>query len=384
MMRLYRALMLLIVMLVATACNLGVPTSTPEPIVTASPTVSPTSRPTVTIISPEDGSEYIVNDPVLVSVEARDEVGVTRIQLFANGSVVKVISSESPQGSRELPAVLDYTPRAAGDVALQVIAFRGSVASDPAEITIRVRDRDTGVISTATANPGVPNIPNDGVCRALTNVGLNFRSTPTTTQDNIILVMPSATLAPIIGRLPDNSWWQLSYAGRVGWVSAGFTTVYGNCFSVPVIGFATATPSIPTWTPSPTWTLTPSLTPTASVTPVPPKPDLLVASIAVDDPITIPAGDPDVTVEVAIVVTNNSLGSSGPFRVEMEIDGVNTDLGVFSGLGRGESIFIDAEAVFDTPGTYDIRVFVDTDDEVDEVSEANNTGIVTVTVVAGS
>jgi len=80
-------------------------------------------KPDVTIVSPTDGSEYVVNNQVLVSVTASDSIGVTRIQLFANDSIVKTVSSESLSGDRTLPAVLDYTPRAAGTVNLRVIAL---------------------------------------------------------------------------------------------------------------------------------------------------------------------------------------------------------------------------------------------------------------------
>ena len=242
-----RAIVLIVIALMMTACNLGVdaPPQTPTLDPEATDEVDPNSKPTVEIISPSNGAEYVVDDEVLLSVRAVDPIGVTRVQLFANDQIVKTVSSESLEGDRIFNAVLDYVPRSDGEVLLRVLAYREGIVSDPAEIRVIIRQQQSQVIATQPINnnPNIPQIPNDGVCRALTNVNLNFRQTPTTEEDNIITVLQGGTLAPVIGRLGDNSWLQLNFNNSIGWVSADFTSLYGNCLSVPVETVATATRS---------------------------------------------------------------------------------------------------------------------------------------------
>ncbi|MCA9884657.1 MAG: SH3 domain-containing protein [Anaerolineae bacterium] len=379
----------ILALFIAVACNLGgsaTPTATPEPILTT----EPTGKPRVSIVSPSTGAEFTVDEPVLVSVNATDSVGVTRIQLFAEGAVVKTITAEDPAGEPTLSALLDYTPRASGEVNLQVLAFRNSTPSDPVEIQIVVLDEDTssggssgsgssgssGSGSSGSGSSGGISIPNDGICRALTNVGLNFRSQPTTAVDNIITTLPAGTLAPIIARLPDNSWWKIQFGINVGWVSAQFTTEYGICTNVPVEVF-NPTPT-PTATSAATHTPTP--TPTVTNTSVPQKPDLIIPNIVVEGDPVIPAGETEVTVTIAVTVTNIAFGSSGPFAATMRIGTETYDLASVSGLSQSQSIVLTQEVTFDAVGEYDVRVDIDPDDLVDEVSEVNNRGDITIEV----
>ena len=41
--------------------------------------------------------------------------------------------------------------------------------------------------------------------------------------------------APVYGRLPDNSWFQVNVNGVIGWVSATVVTLGGNCAGVSII-----------------------------------------------------------------------------------------------------------------------------------------------------
>ena len=165
-----------------------------------------------------------------MSVKAADSIGVNRVQLFANNQIVKTVSSESLQGDLSMRAILNYIPQSTdgGSLNLRVVAYRAAEVSLPDEIEVVVRESRAQVTATPNQASNIPNIPNDGVCRALVNVGLNFRQGPSTAFD-IITVLNSGTLAPIVGRIGDNSWWQLTVDNRVGWVSAEFTTEYGDC-----------------------------------------------------------------------------------------------------------------------------------------------------------
>ncbi|MCA9912647.1 MAG: SH3 domain-containing protein [Anaerolineae bacterium] len=390
--------MLAVLVLVLTGCNLGAaPDETEEPL--PDQTVA-SGAPTVTILSPEDGSESVIDEEILVSIQAQDSVGVTRAQLFANGQIVNTVSSEALEGDPNFEGVLRFTPRTTGDFTLRVLAFRGATSSAPAEIVVTVREDQSSIVVTTRPDNNAPQIPNDGVCRAYINTGLNFRSEPTTSRDNVIIVLSAGDLYPVVARLGDNSWWKLSVNGTFGWVAASFTTLYGNCSGVPVENVIINTPTtaptatrtstaIPTNTPLPTLTNTPR--PTAT----PGLPDLIIPSVAwegeEDEPIILPTGEEDVTVVFTVQISNLGRGPSSQFSVLMTVelngsdeDPVEYDLGAVGSLNADQSIVLEQEVVFPEVGEYDIRVEVDPDDAVDEISEVNNRADLTVEVVAES
>lgn len=200
------------------------------------PTQAPTGPPAIEIASPNEGAEYVIGEEILVSVRAADSIGVNRVQLFVDNQIVRTVSSESLQGDLALQAILNYVPQRAdlGTITLRAVAYRGAVVSEPDEITVVVRESPAQVIATPIQQSNVPFIPNDGVCRALVNIGLNFRTGPST-GFQIITVLSSGALAPITGRNSEHSWWRLTVDSRAGWVSGDFTTEYGDCSRVPVV-----------------------------------------------------------------------------------------------------------------------------------------------------
>ena len=202
----------------------------------AEPTASPSGPPSIRIASPDEGAEYVIGDEILVSVAAQDSIGVNRVQLFVDNQIVRTGSSESLQGDLELQAILNYVPQRAdiGSITLRAVAYRGADVSPPDEITVVVRETQSQVVSTPAQRGNVPFIPNDGLCRALVNVGLNFRTGPST-GFQIITVLATGALAPITGRNSEHSWWRLNVDNQVGWVSGDFTTEYGDCSRVPVV-----------------------------------------------------------------------------------------------------------------------------------------------------
>ena len=207
-------LFVLVCLSVLTACNLSNNSPTVEPLITPTPTTDfQTEKPLVSVLSPVAGDEFVVGEEILVSANATDSVGVTRMQLWVNNQIVKTVSSEQLNGDTTMSAILDYTPRAAGTITMRVLAYRGAVVSDPTDIQVTIRGSQAQVTATPIGNVNVPQIPNDGVCRALTNTGLNFRQGPSTDFE-VITVLSTGTLAPIIGRLGNNTWWKLNVGGQ--------------------------------------------------------------------------------------------------------------------------------------------------------------------------
>jgi uncharacterized protein YraI len=377
----YRLSILMILMLLAvSACNLSSQPPIEEPLDDTNPPADTGGKPTVTIVTPQDGGEAVVGQQMFVTANTSDTVGVTRVQLLADNRIVKTVSSESASGQKEMNVLLDYTPNTEGAVILQVIAFRGALQSDPAQITISVRQQ-AQVTEPAVQPTGVTVIdPNDPTCRALTNTGLNFRTGPGANYA-IITVLPAGTVVPIVGRLGDNSWWQLQRGATIGWVSASYTTQYGLCGSVPIVSPPPSpTSNVPTSTP--TLTLTPTLTPTLipSFTPTPGKPDLVVSGVNGPDTITLPDG----TVQYTITLTNAGSGPSGQFITTVKIVSTDqsTDISV-SSLDPGESISLETTLTFTTAGTYIVQAEADSTHIVDETVEVNNVSLKTdITVEA--
>lgn len=379
--------LLVLLLLVLSACNLSREDEkkTDEETIgfTPSPAPSPIGKPTVSIISPQTGAEVVVNEPILMSVNALDNIGITRVQLVVDGQIMRTFSSESPAGDMNKNMVIDYTPRTQGTITLQVIAFRGTVPSDPAEIIVVVRASQTQIVATtAPSYNTIPTIdPYDKTCRALINAGLNFRTGPST-SDSIITVLSFGEVIPIIGRLADNSWLKLRRNFTTeGWVNANYVTPYGDCASVAVIGAAAPTPtSTSTLTPPPGVTTAPTHTPTATT---PPKPNLIVTNIAGPNNITIPAGSSSVAATYSVNITNQGGALNTQFSTIAILlpGGQQYDAGVVANLGAGQSISLSVNITFDTPGTFILQFVADSNDQIDESNEVDNAGTYNITVI---
>lgn len=368
---------------VLSACNLsssGVPASAPTPTGGAS------GSPVVTILSPQNGAEVLVNQQLLVSANANDPVGITRVQLFANGQIAKTVSSETPGGDPNLNVLLDYTPTTTGTLTLQVIAYRGAVASEPAEITLSVRQNQAQVTSTQVAPPIiVPPINQfDPTCRVLVNASLNLRTGPGTVYDRIS-VLATGTVAPITGRTSDNSWYQIRVGITTGWVSSAYVTLYGNCQNVGIPPIPPTPTRIVTATFVPTNTLTltaqaPTATPTAGL------PDLVVTNLSLVEPsLQLEPGDAPTSGTFSVTITNTGLSATTQFNNTIRVTAPSstvTDaaLGVVASLAPGESIVLNISLTFTESGLHTIQVRADADTQITETSEVNNTAITTVTV----
>jgi hypothetical protein len=359
------------------ACTLTGNPATPTPVSTPTPLV--TGKPTVTINSPTDGAEVLVGEDVLVSATATDDAGITSVQLFANERLVKSVSSETAAGDQTLPVVLDYAPRTAGELALEVVAYRGNVPSDPAAVTIQVLEENATVNDPIDDTTGPVIDPNDTTCRILTNVNLNYRTGPSTDYDRIG-TFTAGTQAPITGRLGDNSWWQVrvnSYT--LAWVSADFTTEYGYCAGVPVLApppTPTSTAATATPTPVPTLTLAPEPSATPTITNTPRPADLVVSNVSGPHEIALD-GAASVSATYAFQITNTGdAGTVTQFEniVTIYPGGEIVELGVSASLGAGESIVLQRELTFTAEGEFTLQAAADSGEGIDEISEVNNVG----------
>jgi hypothetical protein len=374
-------LLALMAVMLTGACNLS---QQEEELPTATPTSEQASKPVVTILQPLDGSEHRVNTELLVSANVRDAVGVTRVTMTSNGAPVKTVSSASPQGDTDKNVVLNYTPLVVGDVQLQIIAYRGNIASDPATLSVRVVANQATPTSGVVVTQGPVIDPNDPTCRALVNSPLNFRTGPGTNY-NVITTLSQGQVIPVTGRLGDNSWYQLNF-GNFGWVSSSFVSLYGSlCVNVPIIAAPPPpTPNVTaTFIPPPT--TPPTLTPTLTNTPG--TADLQITLFEggnEDEEIFIPNGQTSVNAEIYVTVANTgSRGTGGNFVVSLRArnpDRPRQTVNV-GNLRPGEAVIVVIDYTFDEDGTWLLEARVDTEETVTEISEANNRSDLLIDVI---
>lgn len=393
--RLLRFILCITILPLLAACNLDAESNNSR--VTPTPTTQAnTGKPTVQILSPQNGEEFVVNTPILMSVQVTDTIGVTSVRLSANGTNVRTVGSEAPTGETNKQVLLDYTPRSAGEIVLSVTAVRGvggnSVVSDPAEIRVVVRQTSAQVTATPQPQPGPtqPVInPNDPTCRALVMTALRLRRGPSTNFD-VIRTLAAGELLPVVARLNDNSWWQLRDTnGTLGWVARGpETTPYINLYGTQC---ATIPGQNPPVTPTPQPTATPTLTPTSNVptntpppqpTATPNQPDLTVTNISGPTNVVIPAGETSVTVQYGVNITNNGGSVNAQFNNGGVILPNNTplDLGVVGNLGAGQTISLQVNVTFTSAQSYILQFTADSGGAITESNEVNNSGTLNVTV----
>ena len=113
------------------------------------------SKPVVEILSPLSGSRAALGEEVAVQFRAVDEVGLSRVELAADGLIVAVQRSDQAQAPTSMRAMLPWTPTVPGSHTLLVYAYNSDgVVSDAVGVTI--------VVMTSEATPTVlPPIPTE-------------------------------------------------------------------------------------------------------------------------------------------------------------------------------------------------------------------------------
>ncbi len=77
--------------------------------------------------------------------------------------------------------------------------------------------------------------PDSGVCRAQTQDALNLRAGPATAYD-VLLTINAGEEAEILSYMEqtDGLWYEVSYGGTTGWISAQYTDQLGDCTAIPL------------------------------------------------------------------------------------------------------------------------------------------------------
>ncbi len=354
--------LLVIVLLTSLACNL-----TKEDSSDTSPISGEGAPPTVFVRSePSVGS---VNQPLVVGVEAVDPtgLGVTQVVMLVNDRPGDQKPSPNPEGTTPFIVNLSWTPVRAGTYTIRIIAYRRSVASEPAVLNVTVGTNPVTLTPSSGSGSGfTPSAPTVGPCRVRVDVGtLNFRSAPDASSSDYIIGSFNLNEEPLlIARLSDNSWYQVrdTTSSQIGWISAAYGTVLGSCGTIPVA----LPPTTPT--PVPTHTLPPAAEP--------PPSDLVALPISGRVSLQLDASG-TVTENYSLMIQNFGGQDSGAFRVQIVLPGGQEIVRDVPNLTVGETFSL-AEGggqqtiTFSSPGIHQIAVFVDFENAVNESNEGNN------------
>lgn len=259
------------------------------------------SIPAVTIVSPPNGAQVPINQPVTVQATASDQQqGVVRIELWVDGALTSQQPSQAAGGEPMLLLNIPWTPTIPGNHVLEVRAFNAanqqnqtalvtivavapttttqpspsatSVAQvEPTATSTPVptpQGSDTLPTATATVTP-VPAAPTSTPQPSLRAVaGVNVREGPGTAY-SVKGVLAEGQIVQPVGRSPDGGWWQILFppgSGNLGWVSGAYVQANDQALNLPIV----APPPLPptaTFTPSPT--SVPTTAPTSTSPPLP-------------------------------------------------------------------------------------------------------------------
>lgn len=225
---------LIVLAVVTLACNLTTTTpSTPASGNATAPDQPAGDRPIVVVVAPASGSQGYIGGRIEIRVRAQDSVGITRIVVVESGQVK--INQPTPDPVKDFEALLPYIPSVTGTITLTVTAYRGTLASEPATLSLtivnRLQDLDNPNAFDATKGVAV-----GAFCTVTVNNNvLNLRAGPGTTF-NVLAKLSLGELLNVIGRSSDSKWYQIKRAtGSLGWVSADYVIANGDCSAATVI-----------------------------------------------------------------------------------------------------------------------------------------------------
>ncbi len=200
-------------------------------------------KPTVVVLYPASGTQVKAGETVTIQSSATDVKGVTRVELWVDGSLVR--SDDNSQQQPAFSVTQEWTAAVLGSHSVTVKAYNAAGrVSDPATVTVNVVEEVTATpipLPSVTLPPGAP-------WAAITAGVLNVRRGPGTNY-LVIGQLQQNDVVEIVGKNADGSWLQIVYpTGTIGrgWMSASYAQVSGSIASVPVV----EAPPPPTPTPA--------------------------------------------------------------------------------------------------------------------------------------
>ncbi len=214
------------------ACNLF-PANNAPPDQQSTPALPPDAAlPQVMIESPGSGSQAVVGGELRVRVHATDSLGITRVEMRGGGRIVA--SQFSSETSRDFTTVLNYRPNNTGALTLEVIAYRESIPSRPASVTLDVVGSKAELKNPGSFDPtsGVALGP---ICIVRPTTALSLRAGPGT-NFRLLTTLRAGEELVVVGRNDNSTWYLVKRSGTTttGWASVQYVTAEGDCGKAPV------------------------------------------------------------------------------------------------------------------------------------------------------
>jgi hypothetical protein len=214
------------------ACNMPDPTATGD-------------GPTVTIVSPADGSIVVVGQQVLIQSSSIDARGISHVELIVDA--VPTRADPPLEGTPTVFAIAQpWFPQAPGDAVIQVVAYSVTGRKSlPASITLHVVDEAAGGTATATA-PAPTSVP-DVTAESGCTLNASF--------DQDVTIPDESELQPGVSFVKT---WRILNSGTCDW-EAGFEFVFvsgeqmgapASVSAPPTVAGATADISVPMTAPA--------------------------------------------------------------------------------------------------------------------------------------
>jgi hypothetical protein len=202
------------------------------------------TKPAVVILAPVSGAQVKAGETVAIQSSATDVKGVTRVELWVDGLLVR--SDVNPQQQPGFSATQEWVATVLGSHSVTVKAYNAAGrVSDPATVTVNVVEG--GTVAAPTTPAGVT-LPPGAPWAAITAEVLNIRRGPGTDYP-AIGQLEQNDVVEISGKNADGSWLQIVYpTGTIGrgWISVSYAQVRGSPASIRVV----ETPPPPTPTPA--------------------------------------------------------------------------------------------------------------------------------------
>ena len=408
-------LLILIVGLVASGCNLS-PTGD-----TAPETFE--GAPTVQLFSPLPNQTFLTG--TTVNIQARIEnagADIARVTIYLDNAIVGDAAQPNQSGAAAFSVTQDWLTSGTGQYEIAVIAERADgTTSDRASVLVTVIDQanaageatvtptdaaqtttdseptdipvlEPTIMPTQVAPTAIPAAteppaptdppaptntpaPTDPPSQPMARIigGANVRSGPGTVFDPPVGSIAANEETEIVAVNPAGDWYKIRYYNGTAWISAQLVSATGNLASLPVeVGPPTPVPPTPTFTPVPA---------TPTLTPVPINVNLALASGGIRiSPHPLVCQE---TSQVTVDIINNgteATQSGGRVFVEAVLESTGAVLEstytTFDAIPAGGTVtsnvaFLTVSTNYDEPQV--IRVTLDIDNQIAESNENDNT-----------
>lgn len=170
------------------------------------PRLARNEAPSVTISAPASGARFALGEESAVQVQATDDRGVVRVELWLNGALVRTESSPDPDGQTPFLVMHGWVPAAAGSYVWSAKAYDADEQmgeSDPVVVDVQPQEEPPADQQPTSTPAGAPptDTPPTQTPTPVPPFATSTRVLPTATSTASV---PTDTASPVVTKPPDN------------------------------------------------------------------------------------------------------------------------------------------------------------------------------------